>query len=259
MPRHPRKKSRSGIYHVILRGANRQEIFHKEEDQIRFLTTLKQYKIETGVRVLAWCLMDNHVHLLLKENSTSVSVLMKRLGISYASYYNWTYRTNGHLFQDRFKSEEVETNGYLATVVRYIHMNPVKTGLVRVPEEYRWSSCCSYYGEKGEPVDLLESLFVLSLFSPEKDKARNLFREFHERQCDDKCLSAWEEKRRRLTEEEARGDIMRVLGDLEIPQVKSLPGRERDFVLREVKGFDGVSQRQVARILGVSVYLVNRA
>jgi len=112
--------------------------------------------------------MDNHVHLLFKENSTSVSVLMKRLGISYASYYNWTYRTNGHLFQDRFKSEEVETNGYLAMVVRYIHMSPVKAGLVRVPEEYRWSSCCSYYGEKGEPVDLLDSSLVLSLFTRER-------------------------------------------------------------------------------------------
>ena len=129
MPRHARRRSSSGIYHVILRGANRQEIFHKEEDRIRFLDTLNRYRIKNGVRVLAWCLMDNHVHLLLREQDNNLSDLMKRLGISYASYYNWTYGTNGHLFQDRFKSEVVESYGYLARVVRYIHMNPVKAGL----------------------------------------------------------------------------------------------------------------------------------
>ncbi|KGX86658.1 REP-associated tyrosine transposase [Pontibacillus marinus] len=259
MPRRARKKSRSGIYHVIVRGANRQEIFHKEEDRLRFLETLKRYKIENDIEVLAWCLMDNHVHLLLKEKDKTISDLMKRLGISYASYYNWIYGTNGHLFQDRFKSENVETNGYLATVVRYIHMNPVKAGLVRGPEEYVWSSCSNYYGKRSYPVDLLTSSLVFALFSPEKEKAQMLIKEFHERQCDDKCLSAWGEKRVRLRDEEARGEIMEVLGDLEIPQVKSLPGRERDEVLKRVKKIEGLSQRQAARILGVSVYLVNRA
>ncbi|WP_051254978.1 transposase [Pontibacillus marinus] len=101
-------------------------VFHRDEDRLRFLDTLKRYKLENEIQVLAWCLMDNHVHLLLKEKDKSISALMKRLGISYASYYNWTYRTNGHLFQDRFKSEVVESDSYLATVVRYIHMNPVK-------------------------------------------------------------------------------------------------------------------------------------
>lgn len=259
MPRRPRKKSRSGIYHVIVRGANRQEIFHKEEDRLRFLDTLKRYKIENEIQVLAWCLMDNHVHLLLKEKDKRISDLMKRLGISYASYYNWTYGTNGHLFQDRFKSEDVESDGYLATVVRYIHMNPVKAGLVRAPEEYGWSSCRSYYGKGAYPEDLLSPSLVLALFSPEKDKAQVWLKEFHERQCNDDCLNAWEEKRVRLTDEEARGEIIEVLGDLEIPQVKSLPGRERDVVLKKVKETEGVSQRQATRILGVSVYLVNRA
>ncbi|MCA0985168.1 transposase [Halobacillus yeomjeoni] len=259
MPRRPRKKSKSGIYHVILRGANRQEICHKQEDRFRFLDTLKRYIHETDTQVVVWCLMDNHVHFLLKEKIPQVSEVMKRLGISYASYYNWTYGTNGHLFQDRFKSEEVETDGYLLTVVRYIHMNPVKSGLILKPEDYRWSSCGSFYGKVVYPPDLLSSWFILSLFSKDEKEARKRMKDFHSRQCEEECLSAWGRNRRRLTDEEARREIIAVHGSYAIPQVKSLPGKERDMILRKVKEIEGLSQRQAARVLGVSVYLVNRS
>ena len=257
MPRHARRKSSSGIYHVILRGANRKEIFHKEEDRIRFLHTLNRYRIETGIRVLAWCLMDNHVHLLLKENDHNLSDLMKRLGISYATYYNWTYGTNGHLFQDRFKSEVVETYGYLGRVVRYIHMNPVKAGLSRKPEKYWWSSCANYYGLSGSSPDLLDQSLVLGYFPPEKESAQTKLKQFHELQSDDECLRAW--GGRRLTDEQARVEIIEVLDGVHIPQVKALERKERDPKIRRIKEIEGLSLRQIARILGVSVYMVSRA
>jgi len=96
---------------------------------MKFLDIVKKYKDESGMRVYAWCLMNNHVHLLVREVDEDLSATMKRIGVSYASYYNWKYLTTGHLFQDRFRSESVESKRYFLTVIRYIHQNPVKAGI----------------------------------------------------------------------------------------------------------------------------------
>lgn len=127
MPREARKNSVSGVYHIILRGANKQEIFHDDDDRIKFLDTLRKYSQRFGVKIYAWCLMSNHVHLLLREGDESISITMKRIGVSFALYYNYKYMTTGHLFQDRFKSENVESTNYLLTVTRYIHQKPHKS------------------------------------------------------------------------------------------------------------------------------------
>lgn len=111
MPRRAREKSESKIYHVMLRGANRQEIFHDEEDYLRFLETLEKLKKKAEIKVYGWCLMGNHVHLLMGEGREELSTTMKRIGVSFAWYYNWKYNTTGHLFQDRFRSEKVEKRG----------------------------------------------------------------------------------------------------------------------------------------------------
>lgn len=259
VPRYARKKSNSGVYHIIVRGANRQEIFHDEEDRKRFLDTLFKYKTKTAMKVYAWCLMGNHVHLLLKEGNESISLVMKRLGISYAKYYNWKYTTTGHLFQDRFKSENVENSHYLLTATRYIHQNPVKAGIVLHPHEWKWSSCLGYYGKVVYPPDLLDPHFLLNMFSPDLLMARVRFKEFNERKNNDQCLEDDDESRRRLSDDEARVEIRKCLGSLEIPHVKSLPREQRNKVLRKVKKISGLSQRQAARILGVSPNLVFKA
>ncbi|WP_308160333.1 transposase [Bacillus sp. ISL-77] len=131
MPRRARVKSGSGIYHIMLRGANRQEIFHDDADCLNFLDLLHKYKLKTKVKIYGWCLMSNHIHLLLREGNEDISTTMKRIGVSFVMYYNWKYGTSGHLFQDRFKSENVENDQYLLTVVRYIHQNPLKARIVK--------------------------------------------------------------------------------------------------------------------------------
>jgi putative transposase len=207
----------------------------------------------------AWCLMGNHVHLLLKEGSESVSLIMKRVGVSYALYYNWKYGTTGHLFQDRFKSENVENRIYLQTVTRYIHQNPVKAGIASAPHEWKWSSCLGYYGKTIYPQNLLDPHFLLTMFSPQIPIAQTKFKEFNERKTVDQCLEESSSNNRRLTDDEARVEIRKCLGTCEIPQVKSLPKEERNIVLRKLKGIQGLSQRQAARILGVSPSLVFKA
>ncbi|WP_247747097.1 transposase [Alkalihalobacillus sp. BA299] len=243
----------------MLRGANRQEIFHDEEDSIKFMDTIVKYKIKTGMKVYGWCLMGNHVHLLVKEGEEDISNTMKRIGISYAYYYNWKYFTTGHLFQDRFKSENVETDRYLLTVIRYIHQNPVKAGIIDRPDEWKWSSCLEYYGQNNYPVGLLDIDFILKRFSDDLTVAKVRFKEFNERKNKDACLEETGNDKRKVTDEEARVEIRKLLDGIEIAQVKSLPKQRRNEILQNVKKINGVSQRQAARILGVSPNLIFKA
>jgi putative transposase len=258
MSRGARVKSISGIYHVMLRGANRQEIFHDDEDCVKFLEIIKKYKLKTEMQVYAWCLMNNHVHLLLREGNEELSLTMKRIGVSYVWYYNWKYSTTGHLFQDRFKSENVETDKYLLTVVRYIHQNPVKAGIVNQVDEWRWSSCRGYYGKYNDQWKLKDYDFILRKFSDDITTAKERFKEFNERNHHDECLED-NVKKRRLSDVDARLEIKKLLDGMEIAHVKSLPKLQRNEVLQKIKGIDGLSQRQTARILGISPNLIYKA
>ncbi|WP_338470881.1 transposase [Niallia sp. XMNu-256] len=260
VPREARKKSQTRIYHIIWRGANRQEIFHDNMDWIRFLDTLKRYKIAHQMAIYAWCLMGNHVHLLIKEGNEDISVTMKRIGISYARYYHEKYFTTGHLFQGRFKSENIETLGTFLRVVRYIHQNPVKAGMVNHAVEWKWSSCRGYYGQPLYQGNMLNCQMVLKRFSSNPMIARERFREFNERETKDNDNRVEvPSNQKRLTDEKAGMEIKKRLGIIEIAQVKSLPKTERNEILRKVKRIEGLSLRQAARILGVSVSLVYRA
>ncbi len=140
MPRHARQLAESGIYHVMLRGVNRDAIFLDDEDCARFLHALGQAKDASGCSVLAYCLMPNHAHLVLRTGEEPIGVVIKRLGVRYAGWFNRKYGRIGHLFQDRFKSLPVEDDAYLVTLLRYVWNNPVEAGLVTLPEEYIWSS-----------------------------------------------------------------------------------------------------------------------
>ncbi|WP_404330350.1 REP-associated tyrosine transposase [Mesobacillus maritimus] len=257
MPREARRKSTSGVYHVMLRGANRQEIFHDDEDRIKFLDCLKKYKGIANFTLYAWCLMDNHIHLLLREGEEELANTMKRIGVSYVGFYNWKYCTTGHLFQDRFKSENVETEEYFLTVVRYIHQNPVKAGICSQVEEWKWSSCAGYYNRGDDSEGLLDRDTVLEMFGETRSLAITQFKAFNERTNNDECLE--DNYRRKLTDEQARDEIKRLLGEVEIAQIKSLPGWQRDHYLIKIKYIEGINIRQIARILGVSKTLVHRA
>ena len=130
LPRIAREKSRSGIYHVMLRGINKQNIFEEAEDYKKMMDLLRQRKEAGGITLYGYCLMSNHIHLLLREEKEPLNIEMKRIGSKYAIWFNTKYQRIGHLFQDRFKSEAVEDEPYFLTVLRYIHYNPVKAGLV---------------------------------------------------------------------------------------------------------------------------------
>ena len=152
MPRTAREKSHSGIYHIMLRGINKQNIFEEAEDYGKMLELIRLSKTQGGITLYGYCLMSNHIHLLLKEGKEPLETTMKRIGSKYAVWFNTKYQRVGHLFQDRFKSEVVEDPPYFLTVLRYIHFNPVKAGLVKTPGAYAYSSYGCYFGE-GDSVN----------------------------------------------------------------------------------------------------------
>ena len=131
MPRGARLKSSLGIYHIMIRGINKNNIFFDDMDRKTFMKYLLEFKKKYDIRILAYCLMSNHVHILVKDEHDNVSKAMQSISIKYSQYFNEKYERCGHLFQNRFKSEIVESLDYLVNVIDYIHCNPKKAGIVK--------------------------------------------------------------------------------------------------------------------------------
>jgi putative transposase len=140
--------------HLILRGNNRTTCFHADLDRLVFLKYLREALEETGCVIHAYVLMTNHVHLLaLAQEIGAMSRLMQSVGRRYARYFNSSYDRTGTLFEGRFKSSVVDTDGHFLTVMRYVELNPVRAGMVLQPGDYPWSSFRQNAG--GEPSGLV--------------------------------------------------------------------------------------------------------
>src|SRR5689334_4158303 len=141
MPRVARGLADGMIYHVINRGNGRQNVFHKDEDFQAFVSLLKEAKTKQPIKLLGYCLMTNHFHLLLSpEKADNLSKFMQWLMTSHVRRYHRHYRSSGHVWQGRYKSFIVENDRHLLTVVRYIEGNPVRINLTKSADEWRWSS-----------------------------------------------------------------------------------------------------------------------
>ena len=246
MPRQARRKSESGIYHIMLRGINRQVIFEDEEDNFKFLETLKKYKAISGYKIFAYCLMSNHVHLLLKIEKEDIDLIIKRVASSYVYWYNWKYKRNGHLFQDRFKSEPVENDSYFLTVVRYIHQNPLKAGVCKSIDGYNFSS----YNEYVKKADLVDTDFCLGIIDKEQ------FLDFNNEYNEDVCLEI-EKDNFRLTDDEAREIIFKISKCRTITQFQNLNIDKRDKCLKLLR-VNGLSIRQISRLTGIGFNVVRK-
>ena len=247
MPRLPRQKSDSGIYHIMLRGINQQVIFEDDEDYFKFVETLENYKAVSGYKVFAYCLMSNHIHILIKVEKEDLDLIMKRMAGSYVYWYNWKYYRKGHLFQDRFKSEPIEDDSYFLTVLRYIHQNPVKAGLVKSIDDYRFSSYNDYIDEESEIVDFD---FTFSLMK--KDE----FIAFNNEENDDICLDI-DPKEFRINDSDARKIIKKVSKCDNVTEFQELPQEKRDKLIKKLKE-KGLSIRQISRLTGISKGIVER-
>ncbi|MEN6389029.1 MAG: transposase [Syntrophomonas sp.] len=253
--RKAREKSSTGIYHVVARGLDRQVIFHHDNDYNRYLTLLSKKSKEIGVSLLGYCLMDNHVHLLVNEETGNISDFMRSMGVSYAWWFNRRYDRSGYLFQNRFHSESVENEPYLLAVLRYIHLNPVKAEIVQCPENYRWSSCSAYYSNNGS--DFLRTDFILNLFSDNPLMAKVQFKVFMNEASGDQCLDV--KRKPRKTDAEVYNEIVKLLGDQPLTLLNQLSKAERNAILKELKTIEGSSVRQIARITNIGISTISRA
>ncbi|MFA5779628.1 MAG: transposase [Elusimicrobiota bacterium] len=153
MPRRARFTVENGTYHVMLRGNNRAHIFHNDNDFSYFLELLKDNKKKFGLKIYHYSLMDNHIHLVIQSPiGASLSTAMKRITVTYTRYYRKIYKGIGHFFQDRFKSFLIQEGKYLLECGRYVELNPVRAGMVKSPEEYKWSSYSIYAGDKKSEI-----------------------------------------------------------------------------------------------------------
>ena len=242
MSRTARQKSSTDIYHVILRGINRQQIFYDEEDYEYFISLLDRFKNISHYEIYAYCLMGNHIHILIKTPEEPLEKIFRRIGASFVYWYNLKYQRAGHLFQDRFKSEAVEDDSYFLTVLRYILRNPVKAGLCISPADYPYSNINDFLNEKKHslPCDISEKELL----------------EFITQDEDDSCMDVAEAPRKGVTESTAKELIRNEFGDVS-PVINSKNRESTELSIQRLSE-KGLSIRQLSRLTGISKNVIER-
>jgi REP element-mobilizing transposase RayT len=248
MARQERLISSTNIYHILLRGINRQRIFEKAEDYIQFLDFLYSVKKQSGFTLYAYCLMGNHIHLLIKEGEEPLSQIFRRLGTRYAQWFNKEYERVGSLFQNRFRSEPVETNEYFITVLVYIFQNPVKAGICRYPAEYEWGSR-RFLGKTEGLIDE-SALFEICPASEIKQREREL--------VDEDLFSEPKIGRRAAYADKTVAFIIRQISGAEnASDFQRLSRDGQKSAVKELRS-NGVPIRQIARLPGLSNGVVGK-
>ncbi len=250
MPRTARKQSKTGVYHIMLRGNNKQQIFLDNNDSKQFLRILLEYKEICGYKIYAYCLMGNHLHLLLKINETPLESVMKRIITKFVYFYNTKYARIGHLFQDRYKSEPVEDDEYLLQAVRYIHQNPVKAGMCAKPEDYVFSSYNEYMHGQAE-IEVTDTEFVLSIMPKPQ------LEEFHKRSDNGIKFIDVSVNKKRVTEQEAVKTVKEVYNEYQISDLNQC-GKQQKYDIAAVLKQKGLSVRQIERLTGISHWIAQK-
>ena len=178
MARKPRVEFAGALYHVIVRGNQRQTVFRDDKDRLAYLERIEHYRQRYGFCVYAYVLMSNHVHLLIETQKVALSKIMQGLQFSYTQRYNRRHRTVGHLFQGRYKAILCDRDAYLLELVRYIHLNPARLRNAHDPWKYRWSSHRAYLGENAQ-VRIASDL-VLGEMAKKVGQARRAYVKFME-------------------------------------------------------------------------------
>lgn len=238
-------RENSEYLHLIVRGVGKQILFEDDSDYEKYLSLLDKYAKETGIIILAYCLMGNHVHLLVRDTEAAVSMFMKRLGVSYAQYFNRKYERTGHVFQDRYKSDCVANDAYLLSVFRYILNNPQNAGICSA-QKYPWSS----YHEYGKKNCLTDSELLCGMIGSEES-----FQEFM-RQVDE--TEHMEAETRKRDDAWALETLKKTLDITSGTQIKAWDRSLRNSALALLKE-KGITVRQLERLTGINRGVIQKA
>ena len=258
MPRIARVYSELKVYHIIIRGIDKQDIFLDKYDKDKFLKIIVETKEKYNYEVYAYCLMDNHVHLIIYDKDEMISKIMQSIEIRYVSYFNIKYDRVGHLFQDRFHSKRIEDRDYLKLACRYIHQNPAKAGIAKT-EEYKWSS----YQEYIKTPKIINNKLLLLIFSKEKEVAKQEFINFHNVNVNEdketEITNILEyELNVKFTDDEIRKYICDLLEIKNIRDISKYDTKIRKEQLLKIKCLNKVSISQLARVLGINRKIIER-
>ena len=237
VPRHMRNLGSTGWEHIILRGINRENLFYDAEDYERFSSTVSRYQKQYAFEIAASCWMCNHVHLLMHAEDGKHAQIIKRIAVSYATYYNRKYDRVGHVFQDRFRSEPVNDEGYLLTVARYIYLNPQRAGICNAAEY---------------PYTTIQIDGILSGYFDTWEQLSS----FLNTENDDRCMEY--DTKSGYSDAEALELLASVNGNRNPQSVQELDKKDRDKMLQELKT-SGLTVRQISRLTGVNRNIVQRA
>lgn len=254
-----RKRSDSDLYHVMQRGNSRQLLFEDDADRLKYVELANSAIAKTGVGVVAWCLMDNHTHLLMRGRLEDLSKCMERLGGCYSRYFGKRHDRVGYLYQGRFKSKPVLSEAQLLTLIRYIHRNPVEEGLSDTCA-YPWSSYVDLAGMRKEPLvsivgdalALFESKQSFQLFNEAPEGRRETPRHRKE------LLSSFAAKPPRSTEPDVRQSLSEILARRGYEALPHSDRFARNDILRELKNL-GYTVRQIERACGIGRNIIQRA
>lgn len=254
MSRPPRIISQTGLYHIIFRGINRQNIFEESNDYEKMINIIEIVKENKTFEIYAYCLMTNHVHLFIKEKeSGDIKKIMHSILTRYVQWFNYKYQRSGTLIGNRYKSEPIEDEKYYFSLIRYIHKNPVKAGLVEKLKDYQWSSYCDYIQQNRKGITDIN--FLLEMFFEEKNKAIKEFIDFHK--VDDEDYFSIPE-RKRLSDEQAKKKIKMILKNNDICELSTMKKEERDKYISLIKEKTQITIRQLERLTGISRGIISR-
>lgn len=242
MARGPRTIAQSGCYHIVQRGNGQQIIFENPSDYRHFLELLKQYKESLDFKLHAYCLMENHFHLLIQTKASLSNIIQVLLGC-YSHYYNTKYQRTGHLFQGRFYSEIIDSQDYFFNVIQYIHLNPARSNICAAAN-YPWSSYQDYIGTS----ILTDTELLYKLIS-----GKEAFLELMNRNISEKCLDI----QPTITDVAAISIIQNELGLANGSQLLSMNKKERNRCLQFLKR-KKLSIRQISRLTGISKSVIGR-
>lgn len=250
MPRTRRIKSNTGIYHVILKGIDDRNIFLEEPDKIQFLNCLKKTKEEGYLKIYAYCLMNNHVHLIIKEIE-ELGTSIKRITVSYSFYHNKKYARRGHLFNNRYRSVVIENEDSLLRVIAYIHQNPIKAGITK-DANYMWSSHQEYLNIYHNRPTWINAKFIKNYYD-NINAYNDAISKIKETVMDSYNKRVWR------TDEEIYNIIKKNITFCEIQDIKNLELALRNKTIKDIKDLTNASQRQLSRILGIGRNIIERA
>lgn len=252
MPRNARQRNERGIHHVVVQGKRLEKVFKAEADKELYLETILKYKAQTGVKLYAFCIMDNHAHMVLEETpEETVSSFMRRIGVSYSYWYRQRYNLERGevLFRGRYLSETLETEEVILKVIRQIHQEPVKAGVADRMDDYFWSSYRLYL-KPGHLIDrrlVLDSLHFSGGYSA-----------YMEEEAEPVQMLEEVPLKYGRTDGEAEALIQVRLMEEGYSSLSQLNTEEKDIFLRRLRNIDEVSIQQLSRVTGVNRGYIQR-